>query len=111
MIPQSNATLTLVTGGGGSEDWDVSPGAVSTLWDEPVSAYYRSARERTFGATDDVIVRRTLIVPSGLRTWSEGETVTFTTGGTERTGKIQAVEEFSLPGHPLQTTRLTLEDA
>jgi hypothetical protein len=110
-LPQTNATLTRVTGGGGSEDWDQSAGAGAELWAGSSPAYFRSVRERTFGSTDDVLIRRTLIVETGLRTWAEGETVTFKVGGIEKTGKVQAIEEHALDAHPLQTTRLTLEES
>jgi hypothetical protein len=109
MIPQVNALLTKVTGGGGSEDWTTGPGAGSTLWEGESGAYFTQKRERTFGPTDDVLVTSMLIVDSDLREWAEGETVRFTRKGIAMTGVVQTVEARDLPGHPLQTTRLTLQ--
>lgn len=108
-LPQVNAMLTRVTGGGSSEDWGSVAGAGDALWAGSERAYFRASRHRNFGPTDDVLVKRVLTVETGLRQWAEGETVEYTFMGVPATGKIQAVEEYSLPGHPLQTTRLTFE--
>jgi hypothetical protein len=109
-LPQSNALLTEVTGGGGSEDWSTTAGAGTVLWSGSTPAYFTESRERTFGGSDDVLIRRTLIVETDLRDWTEGETVTFTCRGSEYEGKVQAIEARSLPGvGSLATTRLMLE--
>jgi hypothetical protein len=110
MIPQSNALLTEVAGGGSSEDWNTGAGAGTVLWSGSTPAYFTESRERSFGPTDDVLIRRSLIVETDLRTWSEGEEATFTHRGTEYVGKVQLIEARSLPGvGSLATTRLTLE--
>lgn len=113
-LPQSNATLTRVTGGATTEDFDRPAGDGSPLWEGEERVYWQEKRERTFGAEQDVIQRRSLIVQTGLRQWTNGETATITPDGGETiTCRVQTVEARSLPGVPagLQTTRLTMEAA
>lgn len=106
-LPQINATVTLVTGQATSEDWNTAAGAGSTLWTGEQPGYYRETRERTVGDKSDLVTVRTLIVETGFRDWTEGENVTLTFQGRTITGNVRLIETRDLPGHPLQTTRLT----
>ncbi|MBN8867510.1 MAG: hypothetical protein J0H98_08145 [Solirubrobacterales bacterium] len=113
-FPQINATLLRVTSGAGSEDFDRDPDDGDEVWAGEEGVYYREKRERTFGETSDILLRRTLIVPTGLRDWAAGDVVTFRKViGGEQQGRVQMIEAASLPGLPdeVQTTRLTLEAA
>lgn len=111
MIPQVNATVTKVTGGAVSEDWDTAAGTGPTVWTGSADAYYQEKRERVTGDRADLILRRNLIVDTGFRVWTEGEVVTFSTELGEQTGRVKVIEARALSGNPLATTRLTLEDA
>ena len=111
MIPQVNATVTKVTGGAASEDWDTPAGVGATVWTGSADAYYSEKRERVTGQQADLVLRRSLIVDTDFRVWSEGEIVTFETEQGAQTGKVKVIEARALSGNPLSTTRLTLADA
>lgn len=111
-LPQANAVLTGVSGGGYAEDYDRPAGADTAKWSGSAEAYYQEKRERVNANGDtSLILRRSLIVANDITTFAEGDTLAFTFDGTSRTGKVQVIErrEYALAGE-LQTTRLTMED-
>ena len=112
-LPQTNAILTGVTGGGSSEDWDTPAGAGDNEWTGSAKVYYQEKREWVTGQQADDVLSRILYVETSLRDWTRGEIVTFRVGsGPEQTGKIRMIERRELPGvGSLASTRLTLEDA
>jgi hypothetical protein len=114
VLPQTNARLTKVAGGGTSEDYDVPEGADDAKWEGDADAYYQEKRERvSAGGDTDLVLRRALIVETDLGIdFEEGDTVAFTLSVGDRTGKVQVIERRELAGMgPLATTRLTLEVA
>jgi hypothetical protein len=111
-LPQANATLTRVAGGGYAEDYDRAAGADSEKWAGSAEAYYQERRERVAAAGETtLILRRSLIVANDVASFSEGDVVSFTFDGSSRTGNVQVIErrEYA-PAGELQTTRLTLEE-
>lgn len=110
-LPQSNATLTKVTGGGGTEDWKTAAADGPAVWTGSYPAYFMEKRERVFGEGGaDLLKRRVLIVETTLRDWTDGEIVHFTFNGQEQTAKVQMIEARSLAaaGPMATTTKLTL---
>lgn len=128
-LPQTNAVLTKVerfggtagpSGGGYSEDYDapatdpegVPAGKGDDLWAGSVSVYFTERRRRVQGAEgSNVIVERSVLIdPARPRlSFRQDDTVTVIHDGTEKTGKIQAIEARAMAGVP-GATRLTLED-
>lgn len=113
MLPQANATLTALGGEEWTADYDRDEADVNK-WSGVLDAYFQVKRRRvpTAGGLD-VLVERILIIPEGevAASAAAGDVVSFEFAGTPETGKVREVERRVLSGHPLQTTRLILEDA
>lgn len=125
MLPQINAHVCKVertqavagVTGGYSEDYD-RPATVGDaitgddVWTGFARAYYMESREREgFGGSgNNMLLRRSMIVESDDPSidFEEGDIVSFNFRGTERTAKVQAVEERELVGIG-GTTRLSFE--
>lgn len=117
MPPQTNATVTAVTGQGRPDDWDTAAAPGAAKWNGAVRAYYRERMDRVAGAgTVTVVMRRELIVDiadldaMGLDT---DDVLTFDVDGTgPHTGTAKAIPRTALDGIPaeLQTSRMVLED-
>ncbi len=123
MIPQANATLTQVAEAPRTDTFrDSEVLAAVSLWQGAAGCYYQEKRERTPGAAEDLLVRRSLLVeegnpvvppPSGQTAggFQSEQVVTFTFGGVAQTGTIQHVERRVFPiAGSVQSTRLTLSD-
>ena len=112
MLPQTNATLTAVTGPGSAEDYDrpATDGPVKWAGSERVYLLEQTSREDGQSATT-VVETRTLIVSDALGVaWSEGDTVTVArVGEPPVTVPVRAVAPRRVPGLP-GTVALTLED-
>lgn len=111
-LPQSNATLTRVAGGGTSEDFDVPAGADADKWAGKMGVYVQERTERlTHDRASDVIVERVVVVPASLPVeFAQGDTLTLDRDGEVVTEDVRAVARRELPGVP-GTVRLVLEDA
>lgn len=112
MLPFSNATLTAVA----SEQF-VAEGARDETsvprWTGEERAYYQEKRERWRGTTDtELHLVRFLYIDSAtddlVGKIADDDQLTFTFEGDTMTGHVDIVERRRLPGHPLQTTRVTL---
>lgn len=114
MLPQTNATLTQLAGGGGSEDFDQVAGVDPARWSGSVDAYYQERRDRVYGDNiTSVVLRRSLIVANSALPLDveEGDTVTFRFRGQLRSGRVQLIERRDLvAAGDVATTRLTLEE-
>ena len=114
MIPFANATLTEVREVTYTADFDrdAEPAAGVAKWSGTQPAYYRDTVERfTTGQGSDVLVVRELYLDSydAAQMVEEGDTLHFDWAGLSKTGMARAVARRTLPGHPLQTTRIELE--
>ena len=118
MIPQRNAVLVRARQPGSSDEWsdaEVEEGAQAFQGAAP--AYYMEKRDRqTNRQTEDLLVRRTLILERGVPPveWESEMEVEFTVDGepATRTATVKNVETRRFaPAGSVQTTRLTLEDA
>lgn len=117
-LPQVNARLVSVAaieflGDGYRDEVDESP--PRWLEDEDgLNAYFQEKRRWTQGAEgQDLVVSRSLIVPERIALaaqFAAGDVVAFEFGQASLTGSVSDVERRTLPGHPLQSTRLTLAD-
>lgn len=112
MLPQTNATLTAVTGAGGSEDYDTAATTGAVKWEGRATAYFSERRARVEdGDSTSIVVTRSLVVAASLPVeWAQGDTLTFTYRGTATSGQVRAIERHEVPGVALATVRLTLED-
>jgi hypothetical protein len=110
-LPVSNATLTRVQGGGGSEDYDTGPTGGADKWAGATGVYVNDRTNRVTSAErSSVIVSRTVVVAAELRVdWQVGDTLSFTWRRIAEQGSVRAIEISAVPGLP-GTVRLTLED-
>lgn len=115
-LPQVNARLESVAGVAFLEDYD-RPEVDEARWAEAepgLNAYYQEKRRWQSGAAgQDHVLSRSLIVPERIAAaarFAAGDVVGFTFEGAALTGKVSDVERRTLPGHPLQSTRLTLAE-
>lgn len=112
-LPQANATLTSVSGTDFLEDYDRAE-ADAQRWQGRADAYYQEKRRWVGGAGgQDHVLSRSLIVDesvAGAVRFAVGDVLGFEFGGAALTGKVDDVERRTLPGHPLQTTKLTLRE-
>lgn len=125
MLPQVNATLTLVNdasaAAGGRDDWDQpgveQPGAGAVKWQGDEPAYYRESVQRTYGPEANVVKTRTLWVSAAASRVIDVDTddvLTFTDpAGVAQTARVLTVARHELDSIPpeLQTCRLDLEPA
>lgn len=117
-LPQINAQLLKVAASGTTPDWDSPDSEGDAKFEGEAPAYYKEKRERSRGpaagstAAEDLLKRRWLIVdPEEPRIqFEEGDVVTFVYRGTERTGRVDVIEERDLPNSPvIGSIRLTLQ--
>jgi hypothetical protein len=115
MLPQANAQLTSIAGGGLSEDDGGSyvAGADTPKWTGLVDAYVHEEVLATAGADglDDAKLTY-IVIPGGLPVSEPiipADTVSFTYAGQSVTRIVQRVATHSLPSH-LKTTRIFLRD-
>lgn len=113
-LPQSNCTLTRVQNQANTDAFrDSEEGADTEVWAGSVPAYYQEKRDRVAGGgTQDLLVRRNLIVEEAQPpvAFESEQVLTFSFGGTSRTGVVQHVERHVLAGMGnVQTTRLSME--
>lgn len=117
-LPQRNAVLVLVRQPGSTDEWrddEVVEGTQAFAGAAP--AYYLERRERQSNRqTEDLLVRRTLLLERDVPPvdWQTEMELEFTVDGEPGTqaGTVKNVERRRYsPAGPVQTTRLTLEDA
>jgi hypothetical protein len=116
-VPHYNAELLLVNAQGGYADYDVPASHGEAKWagnGSGAGVYYREKRERrTEGGNSNVVIGRTLVVPTELGIdWVNGDTVTLQLrNGSQLTPPAVKLVERSEPPPGLPgTVRLTLED-
>lgn len=110
MLPFANAIVTKVTAAGQAEDYDEPASAGSDRWTGTERAYYQEKTERVQSATEtDILLRRLLYLDSNssaARVVQVDDTITV----NSKAIPVKLIRLSSLPGHPMQTTLLMLED-
>lgn len=116
MLPQTNARVTAITGGGAPRQYGAAatPGGAKWSGDEP--AYYMDKVHSTIAVDSGALVRvidSTLIVPPDLATIRAGDHVTYKLGTASYTREIADISAPRAPaGGMLHTyTRLHLVPA
>ncbi len=108
IFPVTNARLTLVAGGGFTEDYGLPEGADTTRWTGDVGAYVtdRVLEQVNGNSADQVRVTR-LTIPANLGLEvNTGDSVTWSQYGTVRTRRVRNIEDHTVTG----TIRLNLWD-
>lgn len=120
-LPQKNAKLLSIAGGGLSEDYNRAAGAPAPKWQGSVGAYVKSRIVSNFNASGrlDRIEAIDIIIPGDLIpavTLAAGDTVTYTQfdpivqEDTTFTGKVQSFSTpADLPSLP-NYLKIALED-
>ena len=106
----TNATLTEVRAGGGSEDYDTpgSPGAVKWSGEQAVYVNDETVSEDV-GERTSLVVERSVVVDDGLSVdWARGDTLAYTYRNDQQAGTVKDVKVTSAPGLP-GVVRLMLE--
>jgi hypothetical protein len=115
LLPQSNAILTQIAGGGLSEDdGGATPaGADTAKWTGTASAYVHEEVLAVAGPAGLNEARQTyIVIPGNFApdvTILPEDTITFTYDGTSRTRIVRQIERHTLPGH-LKTVRCHFRD-
>lgn len=116
-VPHFNAELLLVNAVGGYADYDTPASHGSAKWaghGSGAGVYYREKRERrSVGGNSNLVVGRTVVVPSDLGIEFEtGDTLTLElhSGGQLTPPAVKLVERPDPPPGLPGTVRLTLED-
>jgi hypothetical protein len=117
-LPQANARLRRIAGGGTSEDYRDTAGADATKWEGDVAAYYREARRRRTTPTgEDLIVERQIIVETRMlpAELHERDTLEFIVEGIgPSSGEIADIERRTFAAaapYGVETTKLILAQA
>lgn len=114
-LPQTNARLTLIAGGGFTEDYDDADAADTAKWQGDADAYFSERVLNTVGDADTIVKRSYLIIPSDLLPALSVEvedTLTFVFADTTLTRKVAEIVDARLVGVPGGgSTRLYLKDA
>lgn len=112
-LPQVNARLKSIEGGGFTEDYD-APATVGTLkWEGDTGVYVtESVMQSTASGRLDRFKRTTVIIPGNLRPvvdLQSGDMLTYDYAGTEFKRKVVDYQAHMLPGLP-QTVKIDVED-
>jgi hypothetical protein len=108
-LPQSNATVTLIAGGGFSEDYGVPDGADVERWRGARRCYVDESLVTTVVGEDvnEVTRTRLILAPEPGRQVKRGDKVTYRYNGEVSTRKVRDVAMHSVSGE----VTLALEDA
>lgn len=112
-LPQANATLLSINGGGASEDYDAVEGADAVKWQGSADAYVKETiTGRIEGGVLNKVKDTRLVIPGDLEPpvkLATGNTVTYVYDGVTITRRIFDWDASLLAGVPHPTIRLHLE--
>lgn len=112
-LPESNARLVGIAGGGSAEDYDVPAGADAEKWAGDADAYLvekvlsQPGRSADGTGARDVLRQDYLVIEHSLSAIPEiGDSLSFVQDGVEHTREVRQIERHKIAG----TARFYLTD-